>query len=71
MPDDDQADLRIWATCDPVFESLVQRLGLEVDPIPVWGTRCASLHKIPAHIHPYCKKKAQLLEEVARRAKSS
>lgn len=65
-PDDEEAHLRIWAKCDPVFEGLMKELGLEIDPIPVWRPRDAvPFNKIPGKVHPYYKKKAQLLEEMA------
>jgi NAD-dependent SIR2 family protein deacetylase len=65
-PDDDKADLRIWAKCDPVFEGLMERLAVEVDPIPVWRPRdSVPIDQIPKWVHPYYVKKAQLLEEMA------
>jgi len=38
-PDDDKADLRIWAKCDTVFQGLLDRLNVEVLPVPVWYPR--------------------------------
>lgn len=35
-PDDAKCHLRIWAQCDPVFDALLQRLGVELEPLPVW-----------------------------------
>ncbi|KAL6061274.1 Transcriptional regulator, Sir2 family protein [Balamuthia mandrillaris] len=65
-PDDDQADLRIWAKCDPVFEGVMQRLGIEIDPVPVWRPRDAvPLNKIPRWVHPYYAEKAKGLELMA------
>ncbi|KAH3762830.1 transcriptional regulator, Sir2 family protein [Pelomyxa schiedti] len=40
-PDDEQAHLRIWATCDEVFTLLLEDLGILLDPIPVWHPRDA------------------------------
>lgn len=62
-PDDDTADLRIWAKCDPVFEGLMERLNIPIDPIPVWKPRdSVPIDKIPKFVHPYYIKKAQDLE---------
>lgn len=66
-PDDDEATLRIWAKCDPVFEGLMARLDVPIDPVPVWRPRDAvPLNRIPNFVHPYYKKKAKAIEEMAR-----
>jgi len=63
-PDDDKADLRIWAKCDPVFEGLMNRLGIPIDPIPVWRpTDAVPIEKIPSWVDPYYVQKAKELEE--------
>jgi len=63
-PDDDQATLRIWAKCDPVFEGLMERLGIPIDPIPVWRPRdSVPIDKIPSWVDPYYIQKAKELEE--------
>jgi NAD-dependent SIR2 family protein deacetylase len=65
-PDDDKADLRIWARCDPVFACLMDQLDLEIDPIPVWRPRDSiPLKKIAALVGPHDMKCAKELEEVA------
>jgi NAD-dependent SIR2 family protein deacetylase len=65
-PDDDEATLRIWAKCDPVFEGLMARLNVPIDPIPAWRPRDAvPLNKIPGYVHPYYKEKARNIEEMA------
>ncbi|ELR25114.1 transcriptional regulator, Sir2 family protein [Acanthamoeba castellanii str. Neff] len=65
-PDDHKVALRLWAKCDPVFEGLMARLGLAIDPIPPWRPRDAlPLDRLPAYVHPYYKMKAQLLEQMA------
>lgn len=46
-PDDDDAHLRIFAHCDPVLSGVMQRLGLEVDPAPVWH-RTSGSPKLPS-----------------------
>jgi len=66
-PDDNEAHLRIWAKCDPVFEGLMERLGVEIDPIPVWRPEhSVPINKIPKSVHPYYVKKAQGIEEMAK-----
>jgi len=65
-PDDDKCDLRIWAKCDPTFMGVMQYLGVEIDPIPVWRPRDSlPIEKIPAGVHPYYIEKAKALEEMA------
>jgi len=62
-PDDNVAHLRIWAKCDPVFEGLMERLNIPIDPIPVWKPRDAvPTSKIPSLVNPYYIKKAKELE---------
>jgi len=62
-PDDNVAHLRIWAKCDPVFEGLMERLNIPIDPIPVWKPRDAvPTSKIPFSVNPYYIKKAKELE---------
>jgi len=62
-PDDNVAHLRIWAKCDPVFEGLMERLNIPIDPIPVWKPRDAVLiSKIPSWVNPHYIKKAKELE---------
>jgi len=62
-PDDNVAHLRIWAKCDPVFEGLMERLNIPIDPIPIWKPRDAvPLAKIPSSVNPYYIKKAKELE---------
>jgi len=66
-PDDEKADLRIWAKCDPVFIGLMERLGLEIDPIPVWRPKdSVPIEKIPSWVNKYYVEKAKNLEEVAK-----
>eukprot|EP01012_Entosiphon_sulcatum_P035464 TRINITY_DN45010_c0_g1_i1.p1 TRINITY_DN45010_c0_g1~~TRINITY_DN45010_c0_g1_i1.p1 ORF type:complete len:489 (+),score=71.52 TRINITY_DN45010_c0_g1_i1:21-1487(+) len=63
-PDDDKANLRIWAKCDPVFVGLMERFGLEIDPVPVWRPRDAvPIAKIPKWVHPYYVEAAKRLEK--------
>jgi len=58
-PDDDNATLRIWAKCDPVFEGLMQRLKIPIDPIPVWKPRDAvPIDKIPSWVDSHYIEKA-------------
>jgi len=65
-PDDKKADLRIWAKCDPVFHGLMERLKVEVDPVPVWRPKdSVPLEKIPSWVHPRYVEAAMLLEEEA------
>ena len=65
-PDDNKAHLRLWARCDPVFSGLMERLGLEVDPIPVWRPRdSVPIHSIPSYVHPYYVEAAKRLEQMA------
>jgi hypothetical protein len=65
-PDDAQADLRIWAPLDDVFEGVMHRLGLAVDPIPVWRPRDAlPLTELPQWLEYYYREKATNLEEMA------
>jgi len=59
-PDDNVAHLRIWAKCDPVFEGLMERLNIPIDPIPVWKPRDAvPTSKIPSLVNPYYIKKSE------------
>jgi len=61
-PDDDKADLRIWAKCDPVFNGLMERLGITIDPIPVWKpVDAVPIDKIPACVVPFYVQKAKEL----------
>jgi len=65
-PDDEKAHLRIWAKCDPVFIGLMERLGIEIDPIPAWRPRdSVPIEKIPKFVHSYYVEAAKRLEEVA------
>jgi NAD-dependent SIR2 family protein deacetylase len=66
-PDDEQADLRIWAKCDPVFEALCNRLNITIDPIPVWRPRdSVPINMIPSYVNKYYIEKAKDLEEMAK-----
>ena len=66
-PDDEKADLRIWAKCDPVFAGLMQRLGVEVDPTPVWRPRdSVSFWRIPRWVDIRDVEAAKRLEVVAK-----
>jgi len=66
-PDDEQADLRIWAKCDPVFEALCNRLNITIDPIPVWRPRDSiPIVKIPKYVNKYYIERAKDLEEMAK-----
>jgi len=66
-PDDEQADLRIWAKCDPVFQGLLDRLNMQVLPVPVWRPRdSVPIDKIPSTCHKYYIEKAKLLEQTAK-----
>lgn len=65
-PDDDAANLRIWAKCDPVFSGLMERLELPIDPSPVWRPKdSVAIDKIPKWVHPYYVEKAKDLELMA------
>jgi len=66
-PDDEQADLRIWAKCDPVFAALCDRLKITIDPIPVWRPRdSVPINQIPSYINKYYVEKVKDLEEMAK-----
>jgi len=66
-PDDEQCDLRIWAKTDPVFFGLMERLKIEIDPIPVWRPRdSVPIDKIPKNIDPYYVAAAKRLEITAK-----
>jgi len=66
-PDDETANLRIWAKCDPVFEALCNRLDITIDPIPAWRPRdSVPINQIPSHINKYYVEKAKDLEEMAK-----
>lgn len=70
-PDDERCDLRIWGKCDAVFTGLMQRLGIEVDPTPVWRPRDAvPLHALPKDLNPYYVAAAKRLEQTALRRKA-
>jgi len=63
-PDDDNATLRIWAKCDPVFEGLMQRLNIPIDPIPIWKPQDAvPIDKIPSWVDSHYIEKAMRLEK--------
>jgi len=65
-PDDDIADLRIFAKTDIVHEGIMARLSLSLDPIPVWRPRDAlPINKIPKNVCTYYVQKARDLELVA------
>jgi len=65
-PDDEKCDLRVWAKTDPVFVGLMDRLNIEIDPIPVWRPRdSVPIAKIPSWCHPYYVQAAIRLEETA------
>jgi len=65
-PDDDKCDLRIFSKTDEVFEGLLERLGIEMDPIPVWRPRDSKpLKKLPKNLHSYYVKAAERLEVCA------
>jgi len=54
--------LRIWAKCDTVFMGLMDRLGLQNDPIPAWTPRDAvPISEIPHYVHGYYVQKAKKL----------
>jgi len=58
-PDDNAAHLRIWARCDPVFEGLMERLNIAIDPIPIWRPRDrVAIKKIPSCVDPQYIQKA-------------
>jgi len=63
-PDDKTAHLRIWAKCDPVFEGLMERLNIPIDPIPVWKPRDGvPIKKIPSWVDSHYIQKAMALEK--------
>jgi len=63
-PDDELADLRIWAKCDPVFEGLMERLKINIDLIPVWKPRDGvTIKKIPSWVDSYYIQKAMELDK--------
>eukprot|EP01087_Luapelamoeba_hula_P022783 TRINITY_DN8251_c0_g1_i2.p1 TRINITY_DN8251_c0_g1~~TRINITY_DN8251_c0_g1_i2.p1 ORF type:complete len:298 (+),score=48.73 TRINITY_DN8251_c0_g1_i2:91-984(+) len=65
-PDDSQATLRIWAKCDPVFQGLMERLCIPIDPIPAWRPRdSVPISQIPSYVHPHYVGKARDLESMA------
>eukprot|EP01087_Luapelamoeba_hula_P003285 TRINITY_DN13093_c0_g1_i1.p1 TRINITY_DN13093_c0_g1~~TRINITY_DN13093_c0_g1_i1.p1 ORF type:complete len:400 (-),score=65.74 TRINITY_DN13093_c0_g1_i1:50-1249(-) len=65
-PDDEQASLRIWAKCDPVFQGLMERLGIPIDPIPAWRPRdSVPISQIPSYVLPHHIDRARNLESVA------
>lgn len=72
-PDDDDCHLRIWATCDEVFGGLLERLNIEVDPVPVWRPAdYVPLDKLPKWLDPYYVKAARRLEQmIAQREKEA
>lgn len=64
-PDDEKADLRIWAPLDLVFQGVLRRLDFTVDPVPVWRPRDAlSLTELPRWLGYYYREKATNLEEM-------
>jgi NAD-dependent SIR2 family protein deacetylase len=63
-PDDDNPTIRIWAKCDPVFEGLMQRLKIPIDPLPVWKPQDAvPIDKIPSWVDSYYVEKAMTLDK--------
>lgn len=67
-PDDAKATLRIFAKCDPVFAGLMTRLGVEVDPTPIWQPADAvPLGQLPKDLHPYYMRAAHRLDKLTRR----
>eukprot|EP00755_Sulcionema_specki_P003562 Sspe_Gene.27939::Locus_12379_Transcript_2_2_Confidence_0.750_Length_1448::g.27939::m.27939 len=63
-PDDARCDLRIWATCDEVMQGLMQRLSIDLEPVPAWRPRDAlPISKVPSS----GKDTAKYLEERATR----
>jgi len=65
-PDDDKCNLRIWSQTDPVFLGLMERLKLDIEPIPVWRPRDSlPFDQIPGYIDPPFIEAAKRLEWVA------
>eukprot|EP01094_Clydonella_sp_ATCC50884_P026460 TRINITY_DN725_c0_g1_i1.p1 TRINITY_DN725_c0_g1~~TRINITY_DN725_c0_g1_i1.p1 ORF type:complete len:421 (-),score=92.25 TRINITY_DN725_c0_g1_i1:128-1390(-) len=65
-PDDDETDLRIWAPVDEVFEGVLQRLELPLDPVPVWTPRDAlAILDLPRWLGYYYRERATKLQEMA------
>eukprot|EP01105_Mastigella_eilhardi_P014150 TRINITY_DN3217_c0_g1_i3.p1 TRINITY_DN3217_c0_g1~~TRINITY_DN3217_c0_g1_i3.p1 ORF type:complete len:344 (+),score=70.60 TRINITY_DN3217_c0_g1_i3:470-1501(+) len=50
-PDDRKVDVRLWSTCDTVFDTLLALLGLPLNPVPVWHPRDAlPIAEIPQYV---------------------
>eukprot|EP00466_Bigelowiella_natans_P019793 jgi/Bigna1/48995/estExt_Genewise1.C_370062 len=70
-PDDRKCDLRIWGKTDPVFEALMEQLGISIDPVPVWIPRdSVPIHKIPKYVSSYYVQAAKRLEDSNKKLKA-
>jgi len=70
-PDDRKCDLRIWGKTDPVFEALMDNLGISIDPVPEWIPRdSVPIHKIPKYVSSYYVQAAKRLEESNKKLKA-